>query len=199
MKEYKSFYKTVGGNEGSKCIYNTRLDTYGCGCFHDCNYCYAKSLLEFRGLWNAENPSVADIKKVENKIKKIPKGTILRLGGMTDCFQPIELKHRNTYENHKCKKYFTKKENGLLQSWKNEIVFCNPPYGRELPNWVKKAYEENKINKTKIVMLIPARTDTKYFHKYIYKKAEIRFIKGRLKFGDGKGSAPFPSMLVIYN
>ena len=105
----------------------------------------------------------------------------------------------STTENHKCKKYFTKKENGLLQSWKNEIVFCNPPYGRELPNWVKKAYEENKINKTKIVMLIPARTDTKYFHKYIYKKAEIRFIKGRLKFGDGKGSAPFPSMLVIYN
>lgn len=94
MKEFKSFYKTVGGNEGSKCKYPTRLDTYGCGCYHNCNFCYARSLLEFRGLWDAEEPAVADIKKIENKIKKIPKGTILRLGGMTDCFQPCELEHR---------------------------------------------------------------------------------------------------------
>lgn len=98
MKEFKSFYKTVGGNEGSKCKYPTRLDTYGCGCYHDCSYCYARSLLEFRGLWDADNPSVADIKKIENKIKKLPEGTILRLGGMTDCFQPCELEHRNTYK-----------------------------------------------------------------------------------------------------
>ena len=101
MKEYKSFYKNVGGNEGSKCHYSTRLDTYGCGCQHDCNYCYAKSLLSFRGLWDAEEPAVADIRKIENKIKKLPKGTILRLGGMTDCFQPIEAKHRVTYETIK--------------------------------------------------------------------------------------------------
>ena len=90
MKEFKSFYKTVEGNEGGKCHYNTRLDTYGCGCFHDCSYCYAKSLLDFRGLWNAKEPSVADIKKIERKIAKIPEGTIIRLGGMTDCFQPME-------------------------------------------------------------------------------------------------------------
>lgn len=96
MKEFKSFYKTVGGNEGSKCKYPTRLDTYGCGCQHDCKYCYAKSLLEFRGLWDSESPAVADIKKIERVIKKIPKGTIIRLGGMTDCFQPCELEHRNT-------------------------------------------------------------------------------------------------------
>lgn len=100
-KEFKSFYKTVGGGEGSKCYYPTRLDTYGCGCQHDCKYCYAKSLLSFRNLWDNVNPSVADIKKIENKIKKIPKGTILRLGGMTDCFQPIELEHRVTYETIK--------------------------------------------------------------------------------------------------
>lgn len=100
-KEFKSFYKTVGGGEGSKCYYPTRLDTYGCGCQHDCNYCYAKSLLSFRNLWDANEPSVADIKKIENKIKKIPKGTIIRLGGMTDCFQPCELKHRVTYETIK--------------------------------------------------------------------------------------------------
>ena len=88
MKEFKSFYKTVEGNEGSKCKYPTRLDTYGCGCQHDCSYCYAKSLLEFRNLWNNLEPAVANIKKIENKIKKIPAGSIVRLGGMTDCFQP---------------------------------------------------------------------------------------------------------------
>lgn len=98
MKEFKSFYKEVTGNEGGKCKYATRLDTYGCGCQHDCKYCYAKALLDFRKLWNPQDPSVADIKKIENKIKKIPKGTIIRLGGMTDCFQPIELEHRVTYK-----------------------------------------------------------------------------------------------------
>jgi DNA repair photolyase len=100
-KEFKSFFKTVEGNEGNKCHYATRLDTYGCGCQHDCKYCYAKSLLSFRNLWDSENPSVADIKKIENKIKKLPKGMILRLGGMTDCFQPIELQHKVTYETIK--------------------------------------------------------------------------------------------------
>lgn len=100
-KEFKSFYKTVKGNEGSKCHYNTRLDTYGCGCEHDCSYCYAKSLLDFRGLWHPENPSVADIDKIRRKIEKIPSGTVVRLGGMTDCFAPIELKYHNTLETIK--------------------------------------------------------------------------------------------------
>ena len=100
-KEFKSFYKEVKGNEGSKCKYPTRLDTYGCGCQHDCNYCYAKSLLDFRKLWNPQDPSVADIKKIERVIKKIPKGSIIRLGGMTDCFQPLEKKERVTYETIK--------------------------------------------------------------------------------------------------
>lgn len=100
-KEFKSFYKTVKGNEGSKCKYPTRLDLYGCGCQHDCSYCYAKSLLDFRNLWNPNDVSVADINKVERKLKKIPKGTILRLGGMTDCFQPIENKYKVTYETIK--------------------------------------------------------------------------------------------------
>lgn len=102
MKEYKSFYKSVGGNEGSKCHYNTRLDTYGCGCQHDCSYCYAKSLLNFRGLWDAANPAAADIDKIRRKIKSIPAGTpAIRLGGMTDCFQPLEATHRVTYETIK--------------------------------------------------------------------------------------------------
>lgn len=90
MKEFKSFFKEVKGNEGGKCRYNVRLDTYGCGCQHDCAYCYAKSLLNFRGLWNAKEPSTANLAKIERKIAKLPKGTIVRLGGMTDCFQPRE-------------------------------------------------------------------------------------------------------------
>jgi len=98
MREFKSFYKTVGGNEGGKCKYNTRLDLYGCGCQHDCSYCYAKSLLDFRGLWDAKEPAVADIRKVERRIEKIPPGTIIRLGGMTDCFQPLEEKAQVTRE-----------------------------------------------------------------------------------------------------
>lgn len=101
MIKFNSFYKTVSGNEGEKCYYPTRLDTYGCGCSHDCSYCYAKSLLEFRKLWNAKEPKVADVKEIEKVVKKIPKGTILRLGGMTDCFQPCELKYRATYETIK--------------------------------------------------------------------------------------------------
>ena len=108
----------------------------------------------------------------------------------------------STHENAKCEKHYTVEENGLVQSWKGETVFCNPPYGKEIGKWVKKAYDEWKINGTKIVMLIPARTDTKYFHDYIYHNAELRFIKGRIKFeinGNNFGScATFPSMIVIF-
>lgn len=96
--EFKSFYKTVGGGEGDRCNYPTRLDLYGCGCQHDCSYCYAKSLLDFRKLWKPENPAIADIDKVIRKIKKIPQDTCVRLGGMTDCFQPLEKSERNTYK-----------------------------------------------------------------------------------------------------
>lgn len=101
IKSFSLFYKEVSGNEGKKCYYPTRLDTYGCGCQHDCSYCYAKSLLDFRGLWNAQKPVVANMKQVRNVIKKIPRGTMVRLGGMTDCFQPIELKYRATYQTIK--------------------------------------------------------------------------------------------------
>lgn len=101
MTEYKSFFKTVGGNEGSKCKYSTRLDVYGKGCQHDCSYCYAKSLLSFRGLWDAEHPAEADLEKVRRKISKLPRGTIIRMGGMTDCFQPLELRRRLAYETIK--------------------------------------------------------------------------------------------------
>lgn len=84
--EFKNFFKTVGGNEGNKCKYPHRLDTYGKGCQHDCSYCYAKSLLDFRKLWNPQNPSIANIEKIKKTIKKIKEeGYIktVRLGGMT--------------------------------------------------------------------------------------------------------------------
>ena len=100
--------------------------------------------------------------------------------------------------NHKCNKYYTEEDDGLLQDWEGERVFCNPPYGKAIKDWVRKAYIEGCKPNTTVVMLIPARTDTIYFHKYIYHKAEIRFLKGRLKFGNSKNSAPFPSMVVVY-
>lgn len=101
--------------------------------------------------------------------------------------------------NAKCERYFTPDVDGLNQSWEGCRVFCNPPYGRKIYDWVKKCSEESKKPNTLVVLLIFARTDTRYFHEFIYKKAkEIRFIRGRLKFGGSKNAAPFPSMLVIF-
>ena len=96
--EFKSFFKSVGGNEGSKCNYPTRMDSYGRGCSNNCSYCYAKSLLAFRNLWDPDNPAIADIEKIKRKLRKVERGTILRLGGMTDCFQACEEKYGVTYE-----------------------------------------------------------------------------------------------------
>ena len=105
----------------------------------------------------------------------------------------------STDENAKCKKHFTEQDDGLTQNWGGEIVFCNPPYGVQLKRWVHKAYLESRKANTIVVMLIPARTDTEYFHRFIYHKAkEIRFIKGRLHFNESKNSAPFPSMVVVF-
>lgn len=109
-----------------------------------------------------------------------------------------------TDKTAKCSIYFTPKNDGLKNPWDltKGAVFCNPPYGREISKWVEKAYTE-ALKGIQIVLLIPARTDTTYFHDFINGKAEIRFIKGRLKFLDENGnifnSAPFPSMVVIYN
>lgn len=100
-----------------------------------------------------------------------------------------------THENHKCDKYYTKEQDGLVQSRDNEIVYCNPPYWREIKKRVQKwAFARGGV----VVMLLPARTDTSRFHDYIYHKSEIRFIRGRLKFWDSKNSAPFPSMVVVF-
>jgi len=97
-----------------------------------------------------------------------------------------------TDSNAKLNSYFTDEMDGLNQPW-SSCNWMNPPYGREIGKWVKKA-SENPVT----VCLLPARTDTKWFHDYILGKAEIRFIKGRLKFGGSKNSAPFPSMVVVF-
>lgn len=95
-------------------------------------------------------------------------------------------------ENAKCAKFFTPEQDGLKQDWGGHICWMNPPYGREIGKWVAKASRYN------CVCLLPARTDTKWFHDYIYNKAEIRFLRGRVKFGNAKSGAPFPSMVVIF-
>lgn len=101
-------------------------------------------------------------------------------------------------ENAKCKRYYDKQIDGLKQSWAGETVWCNPPYGRKIGAWMKKALMESRHPRTTVVMLVRARTDTAWFHDYVYHRAEIRFLRGRLKFGGAKYNAPFTSMVVIY-
>jgi phage N-6-adenine-methyltransferase len=99
--------------------------------------------------------------------------------------------------NNKCWRYMTAEEDGLKQSWAPHTTFMNPPYGCVIGDWLRKAYEESLKGAT-VVCLIPARTDTKYWHDYVMKSAEIRFVKSRLYFGDGTGRAPFPSAVVVF-
>lgn len=107
--------------------------------------------------------------------------------------------------NHKCDKYYTKEQDWLVQDWSNEVVFMNPPYGRDISKRVKKASDSARYNNAKVVCLLPARTDTQRFHNYIYNykfpknNVVLEFCKWRLKFGNSKNSAPFPSMIVIFN
>ena len=102
-----------------------------------------------------------------------------------------------TKENAKCSFYYTKDDDGLSQDWCDHTVFMNPPYGREIKQWAKKAYQEWKRGAT-VVCLVPSRTDTAYWHDYFMKADEIRFIRGRVKFGGSKNSAPFPSAIVVF-
>ena len=101
----------------------------------------------------------------------------------------------STHENAKCKKHYTKVDDGLSQNWDGEVVFMNPPYGREISKWIDKAV----LSKATVVMLIPSRTDTRWFHDHLYQNCELRFLKGRLKFGDAVNSAPFPSLIAIHH
>ena len=101
-----------------------------------------------------------------------------------------------TDDNRKCRIWFTKAEDGLHWQWAPRRTFMNPPYGREIGQWMRKAYEESQLGAL-VVCLVPARTDTAWWHDYA-KKGEIRFVRGRLKFGGHTNSAPFPSAVIIF-
>lgn len=123
---------------------------------------------------------------------------------LNEKFGPFTLDPASSDLNAKTVKHYTVEDNGLSKSWEGENVFVNPPYGRKIGDWVRKSFEEHILHNIQIVMLLPARTDTKWFHDYIYKLSyvDIYFIKGRVKFEiDGKAlnSAPFPSMVVVYH
>lgn len=98
-------------------------------------------------------------------------------------------------DNAKCAVYYDIEANGLSQSW-HGVCWMNPPYGRDIGKWMKKAYESSLQGAT-VVCLVPSRTDTKWWHDYAM-QGQIEFIKGRLKFGDAKNSAPFPSAIVVF-
>lgn len=99
-------------------------------------------------------------------------------------------------ENAKCRKYFTQREDGLAQQWSG-ICWMNPPYGRTIAAWVRKAYEASQVGVT-VVCLLPSRTDTAWWHEYVTKADEVRFVRGRIKFGTAESGAPFPSAIVIF-
>lgn len=101
-------------------------------------------------------------------------------------------------ENHLCEKYYTEEQDGLKQDWQGETVFCNPPYCRHTSEWVKKCYEESQKPGTIVVALVPARTDTAWYHDYIKDKASVKFVRGRLRFGGSNQNAPFASMIVLW-
>ena len=96
-------------------------------------------------------------------------------------------------ENAKCSAYFSPEIDGLKQDWLG-VCWCNPPYGRGIGEWIKKASQSEAT----VVCLVPARTDTAWWHDYAMKADDIRFIRGRLKFGGSKNSAPFPSAVLVY-
>jgi len=99
--------------------------------------------------------------------------------------------------NAKCARYFTREDDGLRQDWAPEVCWMNPPYGREIGRWVRKAYEESQKGAT-VVCLLPARTDTAWWHDYVIEHAQVAFIRGRIKFGDAKSGAPFPSAVAVF-
>lgn len=115
-------------------------------------------------------------------------------------FEPLHQEFRFTLDvcasatNHKVPKYFTQEQDGLVQSWAGERCWMNPPYGRELKHWIRKAAE----SKTLVVALVPSRTDTIWWHEYVLPFAEVRFVRGRIKFEGAIHGAPFPSALIIW-
>ncbi len=119
-----------------------------------------------------------------------------------DAIWHFDLDPASNEHNHLCDTYFTAEDDGLAKSWAGHRVFLNPPYGRSIGNWVRKAAEESKKPDTVVVCLIPARTDTRWWwDNVVQSAAEVSFIRGRLKFSIGgveQGTAPFPSALVRF-
>jgi phage N-6-adenine-methyltransferase len=101
-----------------------------------------------------------------------------------------------TADKAKCKMFFTPEDDGLKQDWGTRVCWMNPPYGRTIGQWLQKAYESSKRGAT-VICLLPARTDTDWWHRYA-QRGEVRFLRGRLKFGNAVNSAPFPSAVVIF-
>ncbi len=114
-------------------------------------------------------------------------------------FGPFNLDPCANPHNTKCANFFTEAEDGLTKDWGGFTTFVNPPYGRGIDKWIKKAFNESRKEETRVVMLIPARTDTKYWHQYVMRADEVYFLKGRLKFGQCENSAPFPSAVVVFD
>lgn len=143
---------------------------------------------------------MADIKPLLQKGKSVEWATPHDLFNELDAEFHFTLDPCATVENTKCPKFYTIEDDGLAQSWKDERVFMNPPYGEGVTKWIAKAYFESQYAEV-IVGLLPARTDTRWFHDYAYNKAEIRFLKGRVKFigpNGQSGSSTFPSMIIIW-
>lgn len=114
-----------------------------------------------------------------------------------DSFYHFDLDVCATEENAKCGSYYTKEEDGLSREWRG-VCWMNPPYGREIGKWVRKAYESAMKPGTTVVCLLPARTDTGWWHDYVCAGASgVSFLRGRLCFS-GRGRAPFPSALVVF-
>ena len=124
-------------------------------------------------------------------------------GTPIDLFQELDRRWNFTLDvcadesNHKVDRYFTREDDGLAQTWAPEVCWMNPPYGREISAWMRKAHAESLKGAT-VVCLVPARTDTAWWHDYAM-RGRIEFLRGRLKFGDAKNSAPFPSALVVFH
>lgn len=121
------------------------------------------------------------------------------LAALAEEFGPFTLDPCATPESTAADRFFTKDDDGLAQSWANETVFLNPPYGYGIGKWIQKAYEEFALHGATVVALIPAKTETRWWHDYVMLADEIRFIKGRMRFSGSAINAPFPSCVVVWN
>jgi phage N-6-adenine-methyltransferase len=140
---------------------------------------------------------MAMVSKVLNSSKSVEWSTPQSLFDSLDRLFHFSLDPCATRENAKCKLFFTKEDDGLAQDWSGLRVFCNPPYGDQIGKWARKCFESSQAGAL-VVLLVPSRTDTVWFHEWVQYKAEIHFMKGRQRFGDAKSNAPFPSLIAIY-